>query len=311
MIDLLLLGTGGMMPLPDRWLSALLVRSGGDLVLFDCGEGTQIPWRRFSWGFRRLGAICLSHWHADHVAGLPGLLHTVANAGKVEPLQIFGPPGTARVVAGLREIAPVLPYPVEVQELEGGESFPLPGGLIGHALRVEHSVPCLAYRVERPRAPRFDAERAVAMGIPVQLWRRLQNGESVQWDGGSAEPEQVLGPPRPGVSFGYVTDTRPVLVLTSFLAGVELLVCEGTYGSSDDLPKAIERQHMTFAEAATIARDAGAGELWLTHFSPALENPEAFLAEAASIFPRVTIGYSGLATTLAFARDDAPSVREG
>ncbi|MER3437879.1 MAG: ribonuclease Z [Chloroflexota bacterium] len=300
MIDVLLLGTGGMMPLPNRWLSALLVRSGGELALFDCGEGTQIPWRIYGWGFRRLSVICLSHWHADHVAGLPGLLHAVANAGRTEPLRIYGPPETRRVVSGLRQIAPVLPYPVEVIELEGGESFALPGGCRASTLWGEHHVPCLAYRVDRPRAPRFDAGRATELRVPVRLWRKLQLGEAVRWEGGYAEPAQVLGPPRRGIAFAYVTDTRPVPELVPFVADVDLLVCEGTYGSSDDLPKAIQHQHMTFAEAATLAREAGAGQLWLTHFSPSLDAPEEFLDEAATIFPHVTIGRSGLTTTLSF-----------
>lgn len=303
MIDVLLLGSGGMLPLPDRWLSALLVRSGGELVLFDCGEGTQIPWRVYGWGFRRLSAICLSHWHADHVAGLPGLLHAVANAGRTEPLRIYGPPETRRVVAGLRQIAPTLPYPVEVVELAGGDSFALPGGCRATTLLGEHHVPCLAYRVDRPRAPRFDAERAAALGIPVRLWRKLQLGEAVSWDGGHAEPDQVLGPPRRGLAFAYVTDTRPVPELVPFVAGVDLLVCEGTYGSADDTPKAIQNQHMTFAEAATLARDAGVGHLWLTHFSPSLDAPEEFLGEAAAIFPGVTIGRSGLTTTLSYEQE--------
>src|SRR5690242_6770675 len=112
-IDTLLLGTGGMSPLPDRWLSALLVRCRGELILFDCGEGTQIVWRCFGWGFRRLGAICISHTHADHIAGLPGLLHSIANAGRTEPVALYGPPGTAVVVAGLRTIAPWLPYELQ------------------------------------------------------------------------------------------------------------------------------------------------------------------------------------------------------
>ena len=155
MIDLLLLGTGGMLPLPGRWLSSLLLRCRGELVLFDCGEGTQIPWRLTGWGFRRLGAICLSHCHADHVAGLPGLLHALANADRVEPVDLFGPLGTAAVVAGLRTIAPHLPFDLRVAELAGGEAFPLPGGLTGRVAAGEHGVPCLAYRVELERARRF------------------------------------------------------------------------------------------------------------------------------------------------------------
>jgi ribonuclease Z len=311
MIDFLLLGTGGMLPLPDRWLSSLLVRCGGDLILFDCGEGTQIPWRRFGWGFRRVAAICLSHCHADHVGGLPGLLLALANAGREEPVDLYGPAGTPRVVAGLRTIAPVLPYELRVTELAGGDRFPLPGGLTGAVLAGEHALPVLAYRADLARSRRFDPDRATARGVPLPLWRRLQHGEAVAWPGGAATSDDVLGPPRRGLAFAYATDTRPVAKLASFLRGIDLLVCEGTYGDQADLPKAIERGHMTFREAATLARDAGAGALWLTHFSPALERPDAYLPEATALFPETTIGRSGLTTTLSFDdeldAEDTPS----
>jgi ribonuclease Z len=300
MIDLLLLGTGGMLPLPDRWLSSVLIRCDGELILFDCGEGTQIPWRRFGWGFRRLAAICLSHTHADHVAGLPGLLHSLANAGREEQVTIYGPIGTAGVVAGLRTIAPFLPYEVRVTELASGARFALPGGLQGSVLTGEHGLPCLAYRADLARARRFDPARAEALGVPLAQWRTLQHGEPVTWPGGAATPDEVLGPPRQGLAVAYVTDTRPVPALPAFLSGVDLLVCEGTYGDSADQPKAIERGHMTFREAATLARAAGAGALWLTHFSPALEDPPAYLPEATAVFPATTIGHSGLTTTLSF-----------
>jgi ribonuclease Z len=304
MIDFLLLGNGAMLPLPDRWLSSLLVRCEGELTLFDCGEGTQIPWRRFGWGFRRLSAICLSHCHADHVAGLPGLLHSIANAGRTEPLTIYGPEQTARVVAGLRVIAPHLPYDVVVHELTGGDHFELPGGLQASALTAAHRVPCLVYRAGLARGRRFDPDRARALAVPLELWRSLQRGEPVTWPGGSASPDDVLGPERPGISFGFATDTRPLPTMPPFFDGVDLLICEGTYGDSADLPKAIQNKHMTFAEAATLARDSRARALWLTHFSPAVEDPAAFLDEATAIFPDTTLGYSGLTGTLKFADED-------
>jgi len=303
-IDLLLLGTGGHTPLPDRWLSSLLVRCRGELTLFDCGEGTQIPWVRFGWGFRRLGAICLSHNHADHVAGLPGLLHAVANAGRTEPVDLYGPEGTTAVVAGLRVIAPKLPYEVRVREVRGGERFGLPGGLTASVEPGDHWLPVLVYRVEIGRARRFDPERATALGVPLALWQSLQRDEPAAWSGGSATPDDVLGPPRRGLAFGFVTDTRPLPAFPAFLTGVDLLVCEGTYGDPADATKAVARKHMTFAEAATIARDADAGALWLTHFSPALSDPEAYRDQAIAIFPETTIGVSGLTTTLAFADDE-------
>jgi ribonuclease Z len=302
-IDVVLLGTGGMMPLPGRWLSSLLVRADGEMVLFDCGEGTQVAWREQGWGFRRLAAVCISHTHADHIAGLPGLLHTVANAGRVEPIDLFGPAGTAAVVRGLRTIAPVLPFALRVTELEGGDEFALPGGLAGSCAAGEHGLPVLAFRADLPRAREFLPERAAALGIPLRLWRRLQGGEAVEWDGGAAHPDDVLGPPRRGLALAYVTDTRPLPDLALLAAGVDLLVCEGTYGSEDDREKARQNRHLTFSDAATLARDANVARLWLTHFSPALSDPDAFAANATDVFPATTVGRAGLALRLAF-RDE-------
>ena len=299
-IDVYLLGTGAMQPLPDRWLSSLIVRCRGELTLFDCGEGTQIPLRRSGWGFRAIGAICFSHWHADHIAGLPGLLHGIANANRSEPVAIYGPVGIAEKITGLRTIAPDLPYRVDVCELTDGASIALPGGFTGAVLPGQHRVPSLIYRVDIGRGRRFIAERAIALNVPRTLWKRLQAGESVTWASGSARPDDVMGPPRRGLAFGFVTDTRPLPTMPDFLAGVDLLVCEGTYGDSADRDKAIARGHMTFAEAAELARAADVDALWLTHFSPKLDDPASFRDRAASIFPKVTIGESGLTTRLTF-----------
>jgi ribonuclease Z len=274
------------------------------LILFDCGEGTQIPWRRFHWGFRRVGAICLTHWHADHVGGLPGILFSMANAGRVEPVDLFGPVGIAPIVAGLRVNDPALPYQLRLVELAGGESFPLPGGLRGSCVSGLHGLPTLAFRADAARARRFDPDRAEALGVPQPLWRQLQNGESVTWAGGTASPDEVLGPPRRGLAVGFVTDTRPLPAHRPFLQEVDLLVCEGTYGDPADAEKAVEWGHMTFAEAADLARDAGARQLWLSHFSPGLTDPDAWVTEATDRFPETTIGFSGLTTTLNFADGD-------
>jgi ribonuclease Z len=300
MIDVVLLGTGGMLPLPGRWLSCLLIRVNGQLTLFDCGEGTQVAWRESGWGFKRLGTLCISHTHADHVAGLPGLLHAVANAGRTEPLSVFGPQGTADVVRALRSIAPVLPYDVHVTELRGGERFSLAGGLTGVCEPGDHALPVLAFRCDLLRGRAFLPERARALGVPVDLWRALQAGQHVFWDHGQATPEAVLGPPRPGLSIAYVTDTRPTPTLPRLLEGVDLLVCEGTYGSDEDLARAVRNRHMTFREAATLARNAAAGRLWITHFSPALEDPDAFVGNASNVFPQAVIGHDGLTISLPF-----------
>jgi ribonuclease Z len=303
-IDLCLLGSGGTMPLPGRWLSALLLRSGRDMTLFDCGEGTQITWKMRGWGFRWVGAICLSHLHADHVMGLPGLMLQLAHSERVEPVQIFGPRGTARRIGALLSVAGHLPYPIEFIELAGGEEFPLPGGLAAACLPVDHGPPCLAYRADLARGRPFNPERAKALGIPLQLWRRLQRGEDVAWEGGAATPDDVLGPPRPGLRVAYITDTRAIPTLPPFIGPADLVVCEGMYGPSADEEKARENGHMTFRQAALLAQLAGARQLWLTHFSPSLDNPKQFAKEARAVFPNTVIGQDGMTTTLHF-RDES------
>ena len=300
MIDLLLLGNGAMQPLPNRWLSSLLIRVDGQLVLFDCGEGTQIPWKQFKWGFRRLGAICLSHHHADHVAGLPGILHSVANAGRTDPLDIYGPPDTDRVVNGLRVIAPDLPYEVRVHELVEDDRFVLPAGLKGWVRFGAHTLPSLSYRIELPRARRFEARRATELGIPQELWGQLQHDGWAWWAGGEATAADVMGPERRGVSFAYVTDTRPIPSLLPLVEDTDLLVCEATYSNDDKLEKAHRWGHMSYREAAELARDGHAHRLWLTHFGSGNPDPEADLANATNVFPATTAGYSGLTTSLRF-----------
>src|SRR3990172_6689929 len=209
MIDVCLLGTGAMMPLPGRWLSSLVLRTGPHSVLFDCGEGTQIALRSLGWGLRTIGAICISHFHADHVSGLVGMLLMLANSDRTEPVTLFGPPGLLAVVDGQRRIAPVLPYELICEELAPGAQFRV-ADWYGSCAAGVHHVPCLAYRLDLPRHPAFLPERAKALGLPVELWGPLQHGTPVEWGGRVVRPEEVLGPPRRGISIAYVTDTRPV-----------------------------------------------------------------------------------------------------
>jgi ribonuclease Z len=300
MIDICLLGTCGMMPLPGRWLSCMLVRCGSTLTLFDCGEGTQIPWKSLGWGFRQLGAICFSHMHADHVAGLPGVLFMVAHAGRTEPLHIYGPVGTAYVVEGLRRIAADLPFPIHIHELTSDETILLPGDLYGTCTSAVHGVPCLAYRVELARRPAFQAERARALGLPVQLWSRLQHGETLQHNGQTITPDQVLGEARRGISFAYITDTRPIQALTTLVREVDLLVCESMYVDQADLPLARAHGHMTAEESAGIAQTAGVHALILTHFSPKTNDPTQAEKAARRIFPHTRAARDGLVVTLGF-----------
>lgn len=298
MIDICLLGTSGMMPMPERWLSCALVRKGADLVLFDCGEGTQIPWKSLGWGFRQLGAICFSHMHADHVAGLPGVLFMVAHAGRTEPLDIFGPVGTGYILDGLRRLAPELPFPIHIHEFRGNEQFTLPGSLQATCVQAAHGIPCLAYRVELHRTPAFQAEKARALGLPVQLWSHLQHGETVTYQEQTITPDQVLGPPRRGITFAFITDTRPTQALHRLAHEVDLLICESMYDDPADLPQARSNAHMLAEEAAGIAQAASAKALVLTHFSPKIHNSSFAEKAARQVFPNTQAGKDGMVITL-------------
>lgn len=300
MIDVLLLGTGAMMPLPGRYLSATLFRVGAHLHLIDCGEGTQVAMREHGWGFKRLDTILLTHFHSDHVAGLPGLMHTLAHSDKTEPLHIVGPVGTYRVVEGLFVIVGRLPFEVYIHEMEQADTLELPSGVVVTAAEGDHRGLVLAYRFDLDRGPAFLPGQAEALGIPKDKWSRLQQGESVTIGDRTIEPNQVLSGPREGVSFGLATDTRPTYAVAELMGGVDLLIAEGTYGDDSDAPKASERGHMTFREAAQLALDAGVGTLWLTHFGVGMTNPAEFLTNATDVFPQTVIGESGLTATITF-----------
>lgn len=298
MIDICLLGTCGMMPMPGRWLSCALVRNGSSLTLLDCGEGTQVPWKALGWGFRQLGAICFTHMHADHVLGLPGVLFMVAHAGRTEPLHIYGPQGMSYSIEGLRRVVPDLPFPVHMHELRSGEQFALPGNLRASCVQAAHGVPCLAYRLELPRSREFQLERAKELGLPVQFWSSLQHGQSVEYNGQTYSPESVLGPSRRGISFAFITDTRPTRQLAELARDVDLLICESMYDDPADLPLAKANAHMLATESAGIAAAAGAHSLLLTHFSPKILDHSRAEKAAQAVFANSRAARDGMVVTL-------------
>lgn len=305
MLDICLLGTGGMMPMPDRFLTSLLARLNGRMVLIDCGEGTQVTMKMLGWGFKNIDAICFTHFHADHISGLPGLLLTIGNAGREEPLTLIGPSGMEFIVEGLRRIAPELPFPLKFMELNTEVKSPIQLGEFEIAFcPADHMVRCFAYRINVRRKGKFDAQKALALGLPKPLWGQLQKQGSIEWEGKVYTSDMVLGAERAGISVAYCTDSRPIDRLATFAHGVQLFICEGMYGEEEKKPKAVEHKHMLFSEAARLAKHAEAEHLWLTHFSPALHDPEEWLFAAEDIFPNTELGEDRKCTTLYFPKDE-------
>ncbi len=285
MLDVCLLGTGGMMPLPYRWLTSLMVRYNGSSLLIDCGEGTQIAIKEKGWSFKPIDVICFTHYHGDHISGLPGLLLTMGNAERTEPLTLIGPRGLERVVNALRVIAPELPFPIRYIEVTMPEHTIEMNGYRLKAFRVNHNVLCYGYSLEVDRAGKFDVERANEAQIPQKYWGLLQKGETVKTEDAEYTPDMVLGPQRKGLKITYCTDTRPTESIKTNAAGSDLFICEGMYGEKDKQKKAKEYKHMTFYEAAQIAKEAEVKEMWLTHYSPSLTKPEEYMEDVRAIFP--------------------------
>lgn len=303
MLDICLLGTAGMMPQPNRWLTAMMARYNGSSLLIDCGEGTQIAMKEAGLSPNPIDTICFTHYHADHISGLPGLLLSMGNSDRTEPVTMIGPKGLEHVVNSLRVIAPELPFPIRFIELqEPEESFVINGYHI-HAFRVQHNVICYGYCIEIPRDGKFDVAAAQALPIPVQKWSVLQRGETVEWEGQTYTPDMVMGPPRKGIKVTYCTDTRPNERIVRFANQADLFICEGMYAEPDKLAKAKQYKHMTFYEAAELARRAEVSQMWLTHFSPSLVGAKGYMKEVRKIFPEAYLGEDGMTVELDFQED--------
>ena len=280
MLDVCLLGTGGMMPLPNRWLTSLMTRYNGSSLMIDCGEGTQIAVKEKGWSFKPVDVICFTHYHADHISGLPGLLLSMGNAERTEPLTMIGPKGLERVVGALRMIAPELPFEIRYIEIMEPEADIEINGYHIHAFRVNHNITCYGYTVEIRRAGRFSVEHAKEREIPQKYWNRLQKGEEIETEDGA--------------------HYTPDMVLVASAKKSDLLICEGMYAEKEKIAKAKQYKHMTFYEAAEVAKKAEVAEMWLTHFSPSLVHAEDYMPQVREIFPNAFLGKDGKSVELMF-----------
>ncbi|MCQ2518400.1 MAG: ribonuclease Z [Lachnospiraceae bacterium] len=304
MLDVCLLGTGGMMPLPYRWLTSLMVRYNGKSILIDCGEGTQVALKEKGWSPKPIDIICFTHFHADHISGLPGMFLTMGNSDRTEPLTIIGPKGVEKIVNSLRCIAPGLPFEIKFIEITEPEAEIEFGDLKIKAFKVSHNVTCYGYSISVSRAGRFDVERAKSQNIEMKYWSRLQKGETIEADGRVLTPDMVLGESRKGLKVTYTTDTRPCESIVRNAAGSDLFICEGMYGEDDKIDKAKEHKHMTFYEAADMARQADVREMWLTHYSPSLTNPKEYIGRVRHIFANSHAAKDGRSIDLCFEDEE-------
>lgn len=304
MVEITLLGCGGSMPVPNRFLSSLIINYRGRKILIDCGEGTQVSMKIANCGFKTIDYICITHLHGDHIIGLPGILSTIGNCGRTEMLTIIGPKGIKEVIDAFRLIVRELPYDVNIienpkEDILVSNNY-INKDIIISTLEVDHSTSCIAYSFYIKRKAKFDIEKAMKNNVPKVLWSKLQNGREIKLDGNIYTKDMVLGQPRKGIKLSFVTDTRPIKEIVGFVDNSDLLVCEGMYGDDGDLERAIKNKHMTFRESATIAKQSNVETMVLTHFSPIIKDPNMYIENAMEVFENTIIGTDRLKLDLLF-----------
>lgn len=312
MIDVVLLGTGGMLPLPNRNLSSMMVRANGSIILFDCGEGTQVAIKKYGLGFKNIDCICITHFHADHITGLPGLLLTIGNSGRDEPITIIGPLGLKSVVTSLTCVARDLPFKLNFIEVENdslnGLDFDTQKDYVYkkdnleiNAMPLRHGINtnCLGYSISLKRAGKFDIQKAKKNNVPQQVWSLLQKEEVVIYNNKKYVPQDVLGENRKGIKISFVTDTRPFNDIATFAQNSDLFVCESMYFDDDKLQNAKKHNHMIFKEAYDLFVRSTSQKMWLTHYSPAFSPSNDDFLKIKN-FEGVQFGYDGMTAELQF-----------
>lgn len=309
MLTVTLLGTAATLPRPDRALSAAVFTCQGRHILLDCGEGTQVALHRLRISPMKIDLIALTHYHGDHILGLPGLLQTMGTLNRTQELVICGPEGLEAVMQAILFLADELPFPVRLMTLppEGLTLSALngqwPAGALLTAFPTLHRVPAQGYRFHLPRLRRLDRDRAEASGVPRRFWRMLQSGQTVQVEGRTIHPDAVCEPERPGLTAVFTGDTAPCEAVVRAARKADLLIMDTTYADDALADKAAFYGHSTFRQTAELAAEAGVKRLWLTHFSAMLECPADALPTAQEVFPGAICGMDGMREMLTFPEE--------
>ena len=302
MVNLTLLGCGGNVPLPNRFLSSLFMNFNGRKILVDCGEGTQVSMKMKGCGFKDIDLICITHTHGDHIIGLIGLLSTMGNSERKKPVTIIGPVGIKEAMDAIQVLI-TLPYKLNIIENpEGIFSLvdPILSDLSIETIELEHSTECIGYNFYFARHPKFNVEKAQQNNVPRKYWNMLQKGMTIMDEDVNYTPDMVLGDDRKGIKISMITDTRPLDTIPEFIHDADLFICEAMYGDEMDISKAIKNKHMLFREAASLAVRGNAKQLLLTHFSPSIEDPNVFENNAKSVFENTIIGYDRFSTQIKY-----------
>ncbi len=309
MIDITLIGTAALFPLPDRALTAVQLSVNGRTILFDAGEGTQAAAKKADISLMKTDIIALTHFHGDHIFGLPGILQTMCSMGRTEKLYFVGPEGMKEALTPILQLAGWTSFEIVLMEIpkEGINLNSLskgwPEGCVLSAFPTEHRVSSQGYVFSLNRKAKFMHEKAKEMGIPNNMWGLLQKGKSVEVNGRTILPEEVMGEKRKGLKFVFSGDTAACDALISEAKDADLLILEGTYGEDEQAQLAIDHGHMNFRQAAEVAQKAQVKELWLAHYSQMIEDPEMYKANAQAVFKNTVCGKDGMKTTLQFEKE--------